>query len=119
MQVSLRLGTACPPPVNRQSRKECSMATPFTVYAGASNSSALTDALFAPGSGITATSIVLKASGPEAVNLYDGSLAALGIGAGLLLTSGTTPGTSNTVGWFGTDNSGTGGFTNGDADIDA
>ncbi|HJV02675.1 MAG TPA: choice-of-anchor L domain-containing protein, partial [Burkholderiaceae bacterium] len=53
-------------------------------------------------------------SGPDAVNLYDGSLAALGIGAGLLLTSGTTPGTSNTMPWFGTDNAGSG-----DADIDA
>jgi len=95
------------------------MSTPFTVYAGASNSNALTDVLFAPGSGITANSVVLKASGPDAVNLYDGSLAALGIGGGLLLTSGTTPGTSNTVDWFGTDNSGTSGFTNGDADIDA
>ncbi|BFM40223.1 hypothetical protein OLK001_21490 [Synechocystis sp. LKSZ1] len=43
----------------------------------------------------------------------------LGIGSGLLLTSGTTPGTSNTVGWFGNDNSATSGFDNGDADINA
>ncbi len=96
------------------------MATPFTVYSGADNT-ALTNALLAPGSGITIApgSIVLKASGQDAVNFYDGSLAPLGIGAGLLLTSGTTPGTVNTVGWFGTDNSGTSGFLNGDANIDA
>ena len=75
----------------------------------------------APASGIVVTpgSIVLNESGPDAVNFYDGSLAPLGIGAGLLLTSGTTPGTSNTIGWFGQDNSGTSGFNNGDADINA
>ena len=62
---------------------------------------------------------MLAASGPDAVNLYDGTLAPLGIGAGLLLTSGTTPGTINTVGWFGQDNSGASGFSNGDPNIDA
>jgi Ca2+-binding RTX toxin-like protein len=62
---------------------------------------------------------VLNASGPGAVNYYDGTLGPLGIGAGLLLTSGITPGLVNTVGWFGQDNSGTSGFYNGDADIDA
>ncbi len=67
----------------------------------------------------------MNASGPDAVNLYDGSLSTLGIGSGLLLTSGTTPGTVNTVGWFGQDNTqylpdGTPvNFNNGDADIDA
>ena len=89
----------------------------FTTFTGSDNT-VLTNALLAPGSGITVSAIVLKASGQEAVNLYDGSLAPLGIGAGLLLTSGTTPGTSNTVGWFGTDNSTTV-FDNGDADINA
>ena len=48
--------------------------------------------------------MVLNASGNGAVNFYDGSLVGLGIGAGLLLTSGTTPGDANTVGWFGQDN---------------
>ena len=93
----------------------------FTVYNPTDPETTLTDALLAPGSGITITSgsIVLNASGQEAVNFYDGSLAALGIEAGLLLTSGTTPGLSNTVDWFGTDNSGTSGFLNGDANIDA
>jgi Ca2+-binding RTX toxin-like protein len=95
------------------------MAT-FTTYTG-SGDTTLTDALLAPSSGITIIdgSIALSASGADAVNFYDGSLAPLGIDAGLLLTSGTTPGTYNTVGWFGTDNSGTSGFYNGDANIDA
>src|SRR6185503_18374553 len=92
----------------------------FTPYTG-SDITTLTDALLAPASGIVITSgsITLNASGQDAVNYYDGSLAPLGIGAGLLLTSGTTPGPSNTVGWFGQDNSGTSGFNNGDASIDA
>ena len=90
----------------------------FTDFAG-SNLAGLTSALFASGSGISASSIVLIESGPEAVSFYDGSLSQLGIGAGLLLTSGTVPGTANTVEWFGTDNSASSGFANGDADIDA
>ncbi|CAG1010940.1 partial Mannuronan C5-epimerase AlgE1, partial [Burkholderiales bacterium] len=95
------------------------MATPFTVYTGSDNA-ALTNALLASGSGITVSSIVLKKSGDSAVNFYDGTLAPLGIGTGLLLTSGTTPGTTNTVGWFGQDNSiWPTTFYNGDADIDA
>jgi len=91
----------------------------FTVYAG-SGDTTLTNGLLATNSGITIVdgSIVLQASGQDAVNFYDGTLAPLGIGAGLLLTSGTTPGITNTVGWFGTDNSTTT-FNNGDADIDA
>ena len=89
-------------------------------YAG-SDTTTLTTALLAPGSGVTVVpgSIVLKESGSAAVNLYDGSLIPLGIGSGLLLTSGTTPGTANTVGWFGQDNSGASGFANGDPNIDA
>ncbi|MBS0638669.1 MAG: Hint domain-containing protein [Proteobacteria bacterium] len=92
----------------------------FTPYAG-SDSAALVSALLAPGSGINvlAGSIALTASALDAVNFYDGSLAPLGIGAGLLLTSGTTPGTTNTIGWFGQDNSGTSSFLNGDPNIDA
>ncbi len=98
------------------------MAT-FSVFDG-STPSLLTDALLAPASGLVIQpgSVVVKASAADAVNLYDGSLAPIGIGSGLLLTSGTTPGTSNSVGWFGTDNtniSTPAGFYNGDADIDA
>jgi hypothetical protein len=82
------------------------MAT-FTVYDPKTPKTTLTTALLAPNSGILIdpTSIVLHSSDLDAVNFYDGSLAPLGIGGGLLLTSGTTPGTSNTVDWFGTDNS--------------
>jgi|CXWL01.1.fsa_nt_gi Ca2+-binding RTX toxin-like protein len=96
------------------------MPTPFTTYTG-SDKTALTNALLALNSGIVIVpaSITLKASGQTAVNFYDGSLTPLGIGAGLLLTSGYAPGTYNTVGWDGTDNSGTSGFYNGDNDIDA
>ena len=86
----------------------------FTPYSSSPDS--LVASLLASNSGITiqAGSVLLNASAAEAVNLYDGSLTALGIGAGLLLTSGTTPGTTNTLPWFGTDNA-----VAGDADIDA
>ncbi len=79
------------------------MTTPFTVYDGSDNKQ-LTTALLGANTGISFSNIVLKASYKDAVNFYDGSLTALGIGKGLLLTSGTTPETSNTVGWFGQDN---------------
>ena len=93
----------------------------------ASNSSVLSSAILAANSGIVIdnSSIILNSSGLGAVNIYDGSLSPLGIGQGLLLTSGTTPGLSNTVGWFGQDNSydpltGTyANFNNGDPLIDA
>ncbi|MFO1159077.1 MAG: choice-of-anchor L domain-containing protein [Reyranellaceae bacterium] len=90
----------------------------FTVYDG-SDVTKIATALLAPSAGITIGNVSLNASGAEAVDLYDGSLTALGIGPGLLLTSGTTPGTSNTIGWFGQDNSGISGFANGDPSIDA
>ncbi len=95
------------------------MANPFTVFSGGNNS-ALTSALLAPNSGISinTSSLVLNASGSDAVNFYDGSLSGLGIGSGLLLTSGTTPGTNNTVGWFGKDNH-VWQYLNGDTDINA
>ncbi len=97
------------------------MAAPFTVFTAADNN-LLTSALSGQNSGVTinAGSVILNSSGQGAVNLYDGSLAPLGIGAGLLLTTGTTPGTTNTVGWFGQDNSiypDT--YFNGDPNIDA
>ncbi|MEA5532825.1 cadherin-like domain-containing protein [Crocosphaera sp. XPORK-15E] len=96
------------------------MTSPFLTFTS-SDTSTLTGALLAANSGITInnSSIALDASAQEAVNFYDGSLSPLGIGAGLLLTSGTMPGTTNTVGWFGTDNSSSSGFNNGDADINA
>lgn len=89
----------------------------FSPYS--SNPSSLTNALLAANSGITVSNVSLNASSLDAVMFYDGSLSALGIGAGLLLTSGMQPGTSNTEGWFGQDNSGVSGFDNGDADINA
>ena len=84
--------------------------------------SSLVQALMAPGAGIEVdtTSIQLRSSGPGAVSLYDtGVGTSLGIGAGVLLTSGIAPGTRNTLSWYGADNSGSTGFANGDADIDA
>jgi Ca2+-binding RTX toxin-like protein len=95
----------------------------FTPYNGNGNGDTALVAALSPTGGITinAASIQLRwtADGSgSSVNVYDGSLASLGIGAGLLLTSGTTPGTSNTMPWFGRDNSGAGPFYNGDADID-
>lgn len=56
-----------------------------------------------PGLTIDATSLSMTA-GAASVMFYDGSLSPLGIGPGLLITSGTMPGTSNTVGYFGADN---------------
>ena len=81
----------------------------------------LVDALLAPSAGVVVEpeSIRLSASGPDAVSLYDGSLAPLAIGAGLLLTTGRSPGLSNSVGWFGQNNTASSGFFNGDADVDA
>ncbi len=95
----------------------------FTVFDPLSGSlTTLVDALLAPNSGIVVDpgSISLRLSGPGAVSQYDTSVGTpLGISAGLLLTSGITPGLSNTSTWYGSDNSGNSGFTNGDADIDA
>jgi Ca2+-binding RTX toxin-like protein len=95
----------------------------FTVFDPLTGSlSALVNGLLATNSGIVvdAASINLRLSGPGAVSQYDLAVGSpLGIGAGLLLTSGTTPGTSNTSTWYGSDNSGTSGFANGDVDIDA
>ncbi|MEI6757066.1 MAG: hypothetical protein FDX18_10685 [Chlorobium sp.] len=97
------------------------MPAPFTVFSG-SDATTLTAALLATNSGVTinSSSVLLHASGSDAVNFYDGSLTALGIGSGLLLTTGTTPGANNTIDWFGQDNSiypDT--YFNGDAAIDA
>ncbi len=93
------------------------MAITSTSSAG---TTAIVDSLLAAGSGITVRydTVMLSASAPDAVNFYDGSLN-LGIGAGLLLTSGYAPGTVNTSTSDGQDNSFLSGFNNGDADIDA
>ncbi|MFN6340172.1 MAG: choice-of-anchor L domain-containing protein [Cyanobacteriota bacterium] len=94
--------------------------TPFDPLTGSLTS--LVSGLLATNSGVVvdSNSISLRLSGPGALSFYDASAGLpLGIGAGLLLTSGTTPGTSNTSTWFGSDNSGASGFANGDVDIDA
>ena len=104
------------------------MANPITPYLGTSSEAdltTLTNVLLLGGSSATSGIVIdpatinLNASAPDAINIYDGSLAALGIGAGLLMTSGTTPGLDNTVGWFGQDNTGANGYNNGNAAIDA
>ncbi|MEB3265765.1 MAG: choice-of-anchor L domain-containing protein [Cyanobacteriota bacterium] len=96
------------------------MTTPFLSTADLP-ATQLVETLLASSSGVAveAGSVQLRASAPTAVSLYDGSLTPLGIGAGLLLTSGKAPGTSNTMGWYGQSNSAVSGFNNGDADIDA
>lgn len=43
-------------------------------------------------------------AGVSSLAFYDGSLTALGAGQGLIITSGTMPGTSNSASWFGQDN---------------
>lgn len=85
-----------------------------------SNPNTLSSALLASNSGIEVLgNTTLRASSNDAVSLYSGFQSSLGIGDGLLLTSGYAPGLQNTVGWDGQDNSGVSGFSNGDADIDA
>ncbi len=70
----------------------------------------LANALLAPNSGIeiVPSSVVLNASSAAAVGTYDGSLAPLEIGAGIVLTTGTMPGTTNTDTGFGQDNNAAG-----------
>ncbi|HSW23803.1 MAG TPA: choice-of-anchor L domain-containing protein [Burkholderiaceae bacterium] len=96
----------------------------FSPYTGNGAGDTSLVAALSPSAGLTIdpASILLTcaadASG-SSVNYYDGTLTALDIGAGLLLTSGTTPGTVNAMPWFGQDNStGQNTFYNGDADID-
>ena len=87
-------GGALPPP------------SPFTVIdPAAANAGAITSAIMGTTPGITADLSSLSiTAGSSSAMFYDGSLTSLGIGAGILITSGTTPGTSNTVGYFGQDN---------------
>lgn len=89
-------------------------ADPFVV-ADQAATGAIVDAILAATPGLTVDyNSVVVIGGPSSVGYYDGSLSPLGIGAGLLITSGTMPGTSNTVGWFGVDNG-----MNGDPALDA
>lgn len=72
----------------------------------------MANALLAPNSGIeiVPSSVVLNASSAAAVGTYDGSLAPLEIGAGIVLTTGKcpAPGTTNTDTGFGQDNNAAG-----------
>ena len=106
-----------PMPLDAQALSDATFqapADPITV-ADQGATGAIVDAILGatPGLPIDYHSIVIV-GGPTSVGYYDGSLSPLGIGAGLLITSGTMPGTSNTVGWFGIDNG-----MNGDAALDA
>ena len=78
--------------------------TAITEYTGPTED--LANALLAQNSGIeiVATSVTLNASSSTAVGTYDGTLDPLGIGAGIVLTTGTMPGTTNTDTGFGQDN---------------
>ena len=79
--------------------------TPFSPAFLNSNGALLADALLPAGQGITLDPATVRiVSGESSIGAYDGSLAALGIGPGLILTSGTMPGTANTVGYFGANN---------------
>ncbi|MEI7537132.1 MAG: Ig-like domain-containing protein, partial [Comamonadaceae bacterium] len=90
--------------------------TALTAYAGYDPTSLAKSIVALAGSGISVneSSIVLHQSDNSAVNYYDGTLSALGIGAGLLLTTGTTPGTTNSTTSFGQSNNNVG-----DSDITA
>jgi hypothetical protein len=91
----------------------------FTSYNG--DNTAVVDSLLAGGSGIQVnySSVVLNTSWSDAVSFYDGSLN-LGIGSGLLLTSGWAPSAINDSTSDGQDNSSLSNvFDNGDADINA
>ena len=63
----------------------------FTSYTAAPQN--LAPALLGTNSGIAVEgTVTLNASADEALSFYDGSIASLGIGSGLLLTSGHAPG---------------------------
>lgn len=78
--------------------------TAITEFTGTAQD--LANALLAQNSGIqiVSSSVALNASSATAVGTYDGSQSPLGIGAGILLTTGTMPGTSNTNTSFGQSN---------------
>jgi VCBS repeat-containing protein len=82
--------------------------TAITEFSGSSQT--LANALLAQNSGIqiVGSSVALNASASTAVGLYDGTLAPLGINAGIVLTTGTMPGTTNTDTGFGVSNNAAG-----------
>ena len=86
---------------------------PFTTLSGtAAVQAEVTNALFGATPGISVDASTFHVvSGASSVMHYDGNLP-LGIGAGLLLTSGGMPGTVNSAGWFSVDNG-----MSGDADL--
>lgn len=76
----------------------------FTV-ADPSQAGAVADALMGGTAGITIDPASVQiVDGSSSLMFYDGSSPELGIGPGLLLTTGTTPGTTNTDTGFGVDN---------------
>lgn len=83
---------------------------PFRVYdpvLAGDVPAALVTALLAPTSGLTLANFtnIALISGPTATMFYDGSISQLGIGSGLLLTSGSTPGLTNSqTGFSGANN---------------
>jgi VCBS repeat-containing protein len=79
--------------------------TPISQDTIAQDPTAITNALLPATPGLSLDASTLQVvSGATSIGFYDGSLSALGIGPGLLLTSGTMPGTGNTAGFFGIDN---------------
>ena len=85
------------------------------VEASAADTTTLVNAIMAPTPGIVVDpASIVVVSAPGSIAYYNGGLTALGIGPGLLITSGAVPGFTNTVGWFGRDNA-----MVGDADLDA
>ncbi len=82
--------------------------SPFTAIDPASSTAdaaQITNAVLGSTPGITVDpSSLYMVAGPSSAMYYDGSLAPLGIGPGLLITSGGMPGTYNSVGYFGVDN---------------
>ena len=79
---------------------------PFTVIDPAQpDPQAIANAILGTNSGIVLDPASLSlVAGSSSAMMYDGSLSALGIGPGLLITTGTVPGTSNSVTYFGQDN---------------
>ncbi|HEX5377227.1 MAG TPA: choice-of-anchor L domain-containing protein [Phenylobacterium sp.] len=72
-------------------------------------------AFFPASAGITVdTASLLAIHSADSISFYDGSVSALGIGPGLLMTSGTIPNLTNTAPDFGVDNA-----MVGDPDLDA
>jgi Ca2+-binding RTX toxin-like protein len=82
---------------------------PFTIIdpnAATANQAAIAAAVLgaAPQGLSYDTGSLAMTAGASSAMFYDGSLAPLGIGAGLLITSGTVPNLTNTVSYFGQDN---------------